>query len=262
MGLSMRLNLFHQVTPEDVYAALDSFYRQRGRALVDHGDSSLGCALHEQDRGWTLLYMPSEHFQERRQLQVHISGELHCRGFLVEVHDGDFWGYEFSSNGEALDQFIQHPDHLDRSVDWFPGESCAGNVAILAEHFPGLERDVLERYLVRYPAWEEWRNEKDWKQAYNRLREERNVKARPEDTYLPFDECAVLDFLRYVGVNVELEYEWVTLVNVERRIGCVRFAAPVWRQFWVSGQNTKELWKEKRRQRRQGGAATKGQAIR
>ena len=63
-------------------------------------------------------------------------------------------------------------------------------------------------------------------------------------------------------MNVELEYEWVAIVNVERRIGCVRFAAPVWRQFWVSGQNKMELWKEKRLQQRQGGAPTKGQPIR
>lgn len=134
MGLSMHLNLFHQVTPDEVYTALGNFYRQRGQALVERGNLIFGCVLHEQDRGWTL--------------------------------------------------------------------------------------------------------------------------AQPEDTCRPFDECAVLDFPWYFGVNVELEYHWVTLANVELWMGGVTFAAPVWCEFWVSGQNTKELWKEKRRQSRQGGAST------
>ena len=152
MGPGLRLNLFHQVTPEEVYAALGTLHRQYGQALTDQDDVWFRCALHEQARDWTLLFMRSESFPGLRQLQRHISAELHCQGFLVDVHKSLFWGYEFSSHGEALDRFVQYPDHLDFGVDWFPGEACAGDADILARQFPELERDVLQRYLVRYPA--------------------------------------------------------------------------------------------------------------
>ena len=181
----MRLNLFHQVTQEEVYTPLNTFYRERGLALTDRGDV--------------------------------------------------WFRYEFSSHGEALDRFVQDPDHLGFGVDWFPGEPCTGDADILAGQFPALERDVLQRYLVRYPDWEDWRHEKDWKRLYNRLLEERNVKARPEDAFLPFDLLGILDFLRYLGVGIELTDGWFA------------FTAPVWRSFWVSGQNTKNLCKEKHR---------------
>jgi hypothetical protein len=113
MGLSIRLNLFHQVTPEEVYAALGSFYRQREQALMDHGNLVSRCVLHEQARGWTLLPMYSKPFQGLRQLQLQISGKLHCLGFLLAVPKSVFWDHEFSRNGEALDQFVQYPAHLD-----------------------------------------------------------------------------------------------------------------------------------------------------
>lgn len=239
MGLSMRLNLFHRVAPEAVWAALASFYVQRGQKLVDRGDLAFGCALHDQDGDWTLLSMHGEPFQGLRQLQIHVSGELNCRGFLIAVHDGGFWGYEFASDGASLDRFIQHPDHLNSGVNWFSGQPCAGNADILAQHFPKLEREVLARYLVRYPAWDEWRHQEDWQGAYRDLAALRNVKARPNDECLPFDECAVLDFLRYMGLSAE------------RRDGWITFAAPVWRTFWVSGQNTRAAWNKKRRDARQ-----------
>lgn len=239
MGLSMRLNLFHGVAPEDVYAALGSFYRLRGQRLVDRGDLAFGCVLHQQDSGWTLLSMHGESFQGLRHLLLHVSGELGCNGFLIAVHDGAFWGYEFSSAGASLDHFIQHPDHRDSGVNWFPGELCAGNADILAQHLPALDRNVLARYLVRYPAWEEWRHKEDWKGAYRDLIAQRNVKARPDDECLPFNECAVLDFSRYLGLSAE------------RRDGWISFAAPVWHTFWVSGQNTRAAWNKKRHSARQ-----------
>lgn len=65
----------------------------------------------------------------------------------------------------------------------------------------------------------------------------------PEEVYAaigsfyrqPFHVLAVLDFLRYLGVGIELTDGWF------------EFSAPVWRSFWVSRQNMKELWKEKYR---------------
>lgn len=93
-------------------------------------------------------------------------------------------------------------------MDWFPGEPCSGDADILARQFPARERDALQRCLVRFPAWEEWRREKDWRRLYNRLLEDKNVQARPEDAFLPSDLLGVLDFLRYLGVGIELTEGW------------------------------------------------------
>lgn len=51
--------------------------------------------------------------------------------------------------------------------------------------------------------------------GYDRL----DVPARPGDEFSRFDSCTVLDFLRLLGVQVELRDHYVTLL------------APIWRTF-------------------------------
>jgi hypothetical protein len=46
-----------------------------------------------------------------------------------------------------------------------------------------------------------------------------DVPARAGDEFTRFDECAVLDFLRAIGVDVGLEQDYVT------------FRAEIWRSF-------------------------------
>ena len=53
-----------------------------------------------------------------------------------------------------------------------------------------------------------------------------NKPARDSDEFCRFDECAVLDFLRLLGVRVELRSEYVTLL------------APELRSFWVEGRTS------------------------
>ena len=117
-----------------------------------------------------------------------------------------------------LDRFVQWQLGAD---PWLPCKSCPGNASILSEHLPFLRRNVLKRYLVQKPSWQEVGDAEDRSSAWLKLRDGRDVKAKPSDEFTVFDECAVLDFLRYLGVRVVL------------RDHCVKLQAPVWNRFWI-----------------------------
>lgn len=162
----------------------------------------------------------------RRQAQFHISRELACQGFLIFVYDGDYWGYEFFQNGIARDHFLQQ-EEICSGIDWFPGKACQGYPGLIAEEFPQLGEATLADYLMRDPLWTKTDRELTTLEFEARSAEHRSldVPVRAGDEFTRFDECAVLDFLRYLGVRVELRDHYVSL------------SAPVFRSFWISGQN-------------------------
>ena len=220
MGLFLRYNLFYGVSPQAVYDVYAGFYRERGMSLAPEG-KSLGEAyeLYQRDGDWTVLrWNKGWEWVVRREAQLHVSRKLRCPGFLVFVYDGDYWAYEFFEDGVVLDCFVQSPDESER---WFPVESCRGDTAIVTKHLPFLDRDILERYLVQTPSWDEFDNAENPRQAWLEAYQARDVKVQPSDEFTVFAECAVLDFLRYLGVRVELRDRYVTL------------QAPVWTRFWI-----------------------------
>jgi hypothetical protein len=239
MGLKLRLNLFHDVSAKDVYGAFARFYGGRGQRLLDKGDEFHEFALYERDGPWTLVNLDGGwEWVVRRQAQLLVSQALACRGFLVFVYDGDYWGYEFFKNGKVLDRFVQDEDPCT-GVDWFAGESCAGNPNLIAQEFPNLSVADIFAYLVRDPVWAKYEETGDkvaddnahrarWAD-HNRL----NVPVRPSDEFRRFDECGVLDFLRFLGIRVEL---------VDHR---VTFHAPKFASFWLSAHSTPRAWHKK-----------------
>lgn len=116
-----------------------------------------------------------------------VSQSLRCPGFLIFVYDGDYWGYEFSDCGEAIDHFVQE---ASGEPIGFPGEDCRGNPSVIAEHLPFLRVEDIAPYLVQKPDWP--------------TPESINVPARPGDEFRRFDECAVLDFVRMLRVPVDI----------------------------------------------------------
>lgn len=226
MGLMYRLNLFYDVAAGDVYDAYKAFYRARGQDLIDHGDEVYEFVLHATDKRWTVLLLRRGWEMEvRRQAQLHVSRELGCKGFWIFVYDGDFWGYEFFTDGTVLDYFTQDEEN---ELHWYPGNPCSGSPSLLATEFPQLSEATLSAYLVRNPVW--LKNDRELTvDEMNALRAEQrrlDIPVRPGDEFTRFAECAVLDFLRYLGVRVDL------------RDHCVTFLAPIFRSFWISGQNT------------------------
>jgi hypothetical protein len=208
MGLKLRYNLFHNTTAAAVFGTYVSFYEERCRPLEHVGDEWKRIDFHHENNGWVVVALDGGwEWNERREVQLLVSRRLWCPGFLVFVYDGDYWGYEFFDHGEPLDHFVQ--DSAAQPV-WFPGEDCRGNAEAVAEHLPFLRTEDIAPYLVQKHDWVIPRGV--------------NVPARPSDEFRRFDECAVLDFLRMLGVHVRLQD------------GSVRVNSPVFRSVFKVGK--------------------------
>jgi len=196
VGLKLRYNLFHGVPAEPVFHALKSFWAQRHHELRTTAPRSVPDAAWDEYRlyqplgGWTLLdWDGGWEWELRRQAQLHVSRALACPGLLVFVYDGDFWGYELFNVGSAVDHFVQDPE----ASGWFPGHASSGRPDIFAAQLPAahLQPADVAPYLVPKPDHRD--GDREW-----------DRRARAGDEFTRGDECAVVDFLRMLGVGVEL----------------------------------------------------------
>jgi hypothetical protein len=196
MGLALRYNLFYGVDAEAVYGGIVSFWVRLGFRLLPTPLRPLpelpfdAYVLYRPRGGWTLLAWDSGwEWARRRQAQLHVSRTLGCSGLLVFVYDGEYWGYELFNSGREVDHFVQDPD----GGGWFPGRDCVGSPQRLVAQFParGLRPTDVSPYLVRNPDPSD-------------LAREWNTVARAGDEFTRGDECAVVDFLRTLGVGIEL----------------------------------------------------------
>ena len=87
-------------------------------------------------------------------------------------------------------------------MDWFPGKPCVGNRELIASEFPFLSTTNLASYLTRKRC--EWPHPG-------------NVPAREGDEFKKFDECAVIDFMRFLKVGVEVRDRYVRFLSPEYR---------------------------------------------
>ncbi len=238
MGLKLRYNLFYDLKPGLIYQALVHYWKEEGERLMKReyertGDwrsiTSMGSKLYQPDGPWTLFEWSSGwEWVVRRQAQLYVSRVFERPGLLVFVDDGDYWGYELFNSGRYIDHFVQN---RDAGADWFPGQDCRGNAELFAAQFPHLHLDVtkLASYLIQDP----WLTEEEFNQAQAQgeeafrekmyeadLESERlNVPANEGDEFTRFSECAVLDFLRFLGLHIELRAHYVTPL------------APLWHDF-------------------------------
>lgn len=204
MGLKLRYNLFHGTTSAAVCGAYTSFYERRGRPLQLTGGAARRLDFYQETNGWVVVSLDGGwEWKERREAQLFVSRCLWCPGFLVFVYDGSYWGYEFFDHGEVFDHFVQ--EDTGQPIG-FPGADCRGRPEVVAEHLPFLGAEDIAPYLVQKHDWV--------------IPAGMDVPARPGDEFVRFDECAVLDFLRMLGVPVGLQG------------GYVRVQSPVYRSVF------------------------------
>lgn len=217
MGTFFRANLFHRVSVEAVYTHLEEFHVQKGHPLRKEGKGypENRLDLHEVDQDWVCLRLGiGWEWELRRGAYLHVSRELSCPGFFVFVYDSDFWGYEFFHQGDVADHFMQDPN----TQSWFPGFPCTGNPELIAGRVPGLDPGEFRPYLIQHPRFDEFPdNIQRWRE-----RDRRDVKARPGDLYTRFHGCAVVDFIRFLGVRAEFS-----------PTEGIRFLAPMAMSFWI-----------------------------
>lgn len=194
MGLKIRWNLFN-APAEAVYDAFAAFYGRRGSRLRPADDGTGRITFYCEQNGWTVVDLESGwEWKVRREAQLFVSRELWCAGFLIFVYDGEYWGYEFFDRGVSVDHFVQ--EATGKPIG-FPGEDCRGNPHTIAGRLPFLLVEDIAPYLVQ---------KRDWV-----IPEGTDFPARPGDEFRRFDECAVLDFLRMIGVPTEIRDHHVRL---------------------------------------------------
>jgi hypothetical protein len=218
MGLKLRYNLFYGVESKAVYGALKWFWAKQHHQVLTTPLRSLPAVasdeylLYQATDGWTLLdWNGGWEWTLRRRMQLHVSQVLGCAGLLVFVYDGDYWGYELFNDGVEIDHFVQNRE----AVDWFPDRSCAGQPEVFAAQFPGTRFRAVDIAPYLVPRSEAGLDDLDW-----------NRPARLGDQFSRGDECAVLDFLRMLGVGIQLRDQG------NRRQYAIPLASP-WRAFKV-----------------------------
>jgi hypothetical protein len=193
MGSKARYNLSHGTTAAAVYGAYVSLYAQRGRPLQLAGDEARRMDFYHENNGWVVVALDGGwEWKDRREVELSVSRRLGCPGFLVFVYDGDYWGYEFFNQGEVFDHFVQ--EDTGKPIG-FPGADCRGRPEVVAGHMPFLREEDIARCLVQKHEWV--------------IPTGMDFPARPSDEFRRFDECAVLDFLRILGVRVGLQEGYV-----------------------------------------------------
>jgi hypothetical protein len=214
----MRHHLFYGVESGQVYAAIQDFYGERSRILVKSEQSNYGRRsqsrlydLHTPQAGWVLCDCDAE--WALSELNSFVTKRLNCSGLLLYVDDGDYWAYSLFYCGRIVDGFSQA---TEISEDGLPGRNV-GDAAVVAAQFPWLAIEDIQPYLVQ----------EDWDDPIERLR--LAVPPRSGDEYTRFDELAVLNFYRLLGISVELRRK----KEPPFFGGIVTFLAPLHCQFWV-----------------------------
>ncbi len=123
MGLSLRYNLYHNVSADAVFGCYKPIFANGNTTVTSCGAQHLPrIDIHASEAGWVVVNLDAGwEWCDRRVFQLYVSSQLDCPGFLIFVYDGDFWGYEFFGHGQALDWFLQDPDEVDI---WFPHRPC------------------------------------------------------------------------------------------------------------------------------------------
>ncbi|MBA3868910.1 MAG: hypothetical protein H0X30_07140 [Anaerolineae bacterium] len=235
MSLKMRLCLFQGVTHEDVFAAYEQFYRELDKTLVT-SEFEIGndhqIDIYQQAHDWVVVGLDGGWERGIRQAAyLSVSRSLDCAGFFIYVYVG--WGYELFSDGVVRDQFISMGDPDGPAYCDDTANGCNGDLDKIIQLFPFLNVKDITPYLVRlmYPNMnpslsvaERAKFDLDYKKIVD-------VPPRSGDEFMRFDQCGVLNFLRVLGVEVEMRAYQDKNGYTENY---VTFLAPVYKSFSVS----------------------------
>jgi hypothetical protein len=239
MGLKLRLCLFCGVGHEDVLTAYQQFYRGHNQLLLPEAfelGSYQQFEFYQRADNWVIVGLDGGWERSTRQAAfLSISQSLSCAGFFIYVYDGDYWGYELFSKGIIHDQFISvnDPDGPYYCDDVPSG--CDGDVSLIKSHFPFLNEADISPYLVRetYPDISPDVPVSEQSRQYHEYQKLVDIPPRSGDEFTRFDECSVLNFLRMLGVEVELRaYKDKNGQTLPNRY--VTFLAPLFGSFALS----------------------------
>jgi hypothetical protein len=96
--------------------------------------------------------------------------------------------YRLFANGKEVDHFNPIPGYWSEKITEQERLLWKGNAKVVAEHWPGLKAEAIEKYLV---AWD--------------LDNDNPKRSYPDDKYKPGDCWQLLDFMRRLGLNYPID---------------------------------------------------------
>jgi hypothetical protein len=183
MGLFLAMSGVNEATIPAVEAALTAYASEKGLTFkpASSGNPEDVLRMAESGNRCTIIY-PGD-FVEWDGVSAFLSLKLQTSVMSLHIHDGDLWMYTMFDKGKKVDQFNSIPDYWgelseDEAKQW------KGNAVAVAEHWPSLRAESIERYLV---TWD--------------LDDDDPGKAYPDDEFAYGTDWQVVDFMRKLGLT-------------------------------------------------------------
>jgi len=178
------------VTRKAVEEALGEYAQSKnGRFQAATGPESFPdvMVIGEQGDRITVVY-PGE-FMEWDEASAHLSRSLGVPVFSFHIHDDDLWMYTlFAGGGEEVGHFNPIPDYWFEDISDEERELWAGDAKAVADHWPGVQPDAIDKYLA---VWD--------------LDEQEPGKAYDDDQF-PYNDCwQLIDFMRRLGLAYPID---------------------------------------------------------
>ena len=193
MGLFLAVAGVAGATEGSVEQTLGHYAAQHGMTfdrsteyLSADGDGRL--AMSAGPAGISVLF-PSD-FMESDDCAAHLSKTLKAPAFSFHIHDGDMWMYVFFVNGVETDWFNPLPEYWDDDISEEERRQWAGRASVVSEHWPGVRKEQVEKYLVHW----------DLETMYDDRK-----KAYADDEYYFGDDWQLVDFMRLLGLKYPMD---------------------------------------------------------
>lgn len=191
MGLFLAMSGVANASRAAVEEALRAYATEKGGtldAVAPSTDLSEALLIAESGHHVTVLY-PSD-FVKWDDASEYLSKRLDSSVVSLHIHDEDLWMYVLFSKGDPVDQFNPIPDYWQRKMPKSDKQVWAGNAAVVAQHWPGLEAESIREYLHEWDL-----DEDDSDLAY-------------DDDQFPYNDCwQMTDFMHRLGLAYPIDDE-------------------------------------------------------
>jgi len=190
MGLFLSLSGVIGKSQDNVVNCLGEFVSLAGGSIIPQQLSFMNdncCIIKSTGSNVSVLY--PNNFYDWDDASAYLSQRLQAPVFSFHIHDGDMWLYVLYVNGEIEDRFNPIPDYWDDKLPEDELDSWKGNVEVVTKYVPGLHKDAIAKYLVR---WD--------------LEDEKPNKAYETDSYSR-EDWQLVDFMQKLNLVFPLNYD-------------------------------------------------------
>lgn len=189
MGEFMALSGVSKASRRDVLQALEEYALAQGGKLAPapEGQPFDHLIVAGDDFGPITVMYP-DGFIGWDDASRHLSETLGVPVISLHVHDGDLWMYVLYRDGQEIDQFNPIPDYWSDDVSDDERSFWAGDAAVLAANWDGVDAASIEKYLV---AWN--------------LDDDDPGKAYETDEYPIGDTWQIVDFMTRLSLTYPID---------------------------------------------------------